>query len=340
MGEAVVAIPRDPPDSGAPSDAYQSFATDVSVKVTDLVSYFWEMQSLQGQVRLNSMQALAPMQEMIAQGLSTPMDNNILPEAVYAAQMLTDRLSDFENFFNDVGNGIRDMGSAAAVIGEMYQNADSDSAATIDAVDFAFADPTASAPPRFRKVTTWSEADMAAMRASGGMAMASTDAYDNMAKVESTGDEWLRLGYPDGSSKEIVSYVQTPTAPGQSTAFVTTTTVYGSDGNLLSATTTSQYTTDNGAGQVRSQTVTEGDSRNGQSSTTTTSTAADGTVTVSGSITTTIDGKATTHARDPVVITTESHLPSPSDAGPVETLEHDWNTHGGPSTIQQYGPGY
>jgi hypothetical protein len=63
-------------------------------------------------------------------------------------------------------------------------------------------------------------------------------------------------------------------------------------------------------------------------------------MTVSGSTTTTVGGKTSTQARDPVVITTDSHLPSPSDAGPVEKLEGAWDTHGDPNTIKQYGPGY
>src|SRR5262249_23625902 len=82
----------------------------------------------------------------LIQSFTQPTDAGAFAEGAVIAGIIMQHVSDFSAFTQDLTNGLRDMGSAAAVIATSYRNGDVESAQDIGVIDFAFGDPTAGKP--------------------------------------------------------------------------------------------------------------------------------------------------------------------------------------------------
>jgi len=325
---------------GRPSVEYESFnGPDVTVNITGLVSFFGAMMDLITDAQTPVMNALMPMGEKIRNGLEQPTDAGVFPEGVYAARLLRWRQSDFQHFLTDVLNGIRNIGSAAAVIAEIYQNTDAESAADINDVAFAFADPRAKPPAGFREVTSFAEA----ARESGANSMLPMSAMgdDSNARMHYLANGVTLYVYPDGSTKLVTTTTRPGVAGYQSDVAVTTTTIYAPGGAVISTTNEEKYRAYGGA-EVRRTTTTQGDEHNGTTATTSTVTDASGRVTVTSETTTRVDGKETTTKSDPVTVNPGEHRSTgqrPED-GTVEDAQRRLDTHGEDWFVAEVGRGY
>lgn len=318
---------------GSSHPDYESFnGPKVTVDVNDLVDYFEAMNSIQLDAAGPTTNELMPMTLMIREGLATPeaIEVGPFPEGVAAARLMTHRQSDFQRFLQDVLQGVGSIASAAAVVAELYENGDSENASDLD-VAFAFADPSATAPSGFRSYETLSEIQRKQREQSGGYAMSATG-DDSQARVVHVARGVTIYYYPDGSSKQVVTSTRPGSSGYQTATQMTTTTIYGTDGQEIQTTVEESFGV-NGA-QVQNTTVTQAD---GSSSRTTTTTQTDGTITVENQ-NTTAGGKES----DPTTVTVEpgDHNRDTSDAGPVERAEERLDSYGDRETEEALGRGY
>ncbi|GAA4459139.1 hypothetical protein [Phytohabitans houttuyneae] len=318
------------PDEGGGSTTYdyESFGDRVNVEVTDLVTYWEEMTRLSGEATGAASNAMAEMQMMIHNALSTPLEGEILPEGQQAARFLTGRVTDFQRFIADVTTGITNIGNAAAVVAEMYEGSDNENGANLGDIGFVFGDYGARGPEGFRKTETFQEWQQRMAQESGMDAQALT------------GDERFAtntVSYPygaiytfgDGSRKQTYSGYES--GPNGELVAVSTVYIYGPDGKLLSSTTERSF--ENSAGrQVNSTSTTSGEGDQRRQSTSTTTENADGSMTVSNQ----------TQAGDSTPVTTETTVrrDSHQDDGvesPVSDAAEDLGSDGDQQTVHDYG---
>jgi hypothetical protein len=339
-----VADPGGPGDSTSDgSQPYQSFNDPkVNVDVTDLLSYFKKMTEIQGIAMGKANEELSQIAPRVQSALTTPKDGraSILPEGYYLANTIMQRVSDFQNFFSDVSRGLQSIGAAATVVAEIYQNADNDNGANLDAVDFAFADPGATRPAGFRgtaDLKTLSDIAMEQQQASGQGCMAAMDNQYGIIDVEAAGDALLVM-YSDGSMR-VVTYTSGVDPRTGAPTQIATTTINGTDGKRISSTSTETYTA--GGSQYQRQTVINGDDQNNSTSVSTTQTDKDGKITVDNTTQATVNGKAGQPQNSPtVVVNPGDHNAAPNDAGPVQQAETQYNSVGGDQYRKDHGGSY
>nr|MDT0659356.1 hypothetical protein [Micromonospora sp. DSM 115978] len=332
-----MAIPDEDTGGGTASE-YQSFGDKVNVEVTDLVSYYEEMTMLSAQAAGAANTAMSQMGMMITTGLATSDDGEVLPEGLQAARFLNHRLSDFQHFTGDVTEGIRNIGSAAAVVAELYENSDSENAASVADIGFVFSDPNARPPAGFRDVESWADYERRMAEESGQNAMAAMGDGTPVSHSYSPAAGLTYYHYSDGSYR----VVHTKTEPGVSSwtsdAQVTTTTIYGANGQVLSTVTDRSYSV-RGSSTVNSTTTSRGDDQNGSTSTTTTVDNPDGTITVTNETRTTTEGQQGDPVTSSTTIERDQHRDS-GPQGPVEEAVESLDSHGEDYTVREYGVGY
>jgi hypothetical protein len=279
--------------------------------------------------------AMADMNMLIPGGLTTPDEGEVLPEAFAMANALNHRVSDFKHFFGDVTEGVRNIGSAAAVIAEIYDNADLDNAASVSDIGFVFSDPNATGPRGFDGRETWSEYEYKQAQNAPRAPMAETGGPVTMSYSPAANVTYYH--YADGSVKMVTSSDEAPTSNWASGAHVVTTTVYGPGGQVVSSTSERTYSV-RGSAEVTQTTVTRGDGQNGSTSSTTTSTTPDGTVTVTNQTSTTVDGQTTQGTPNTTVV----HRAPTQDGeeGPVEDATEALDSYGQQHTVEEFGAGY
>jgi hypothetical protein len=322
--------------SGGTTSDYKSFS-EVRVEITDLVTYYEEMRMLSVEGLSAATTAMADMNMLVPGGLTMPEDGELLAEAIPMADTLKHRASDFQFFVRDVTDGVRNIGSAAAVIAEIYEGTDDKNAANVGDIGYVFSDPGAAGPARFGDRETWSEFEYKQAQQSGQTAMAVTDgplAFPSYSPAVGL----TYYHYADGSRKVVQSSTEPSSSAWSSEAHVVTTTIYGPNGQVISTTTERTYSV-RGSADVTQTTVARGDAQNGSTSTTTTSETSDGTVTVTNQTDTTVAGQTTPGQPH----TTEVHRgPSDDDGpeGPVEAASETLDTHGERHTVTEFGAGY
>lgn len=322
---------------GGSSSDYDSFGDKVHVEVTDLVSYFEEMSNISLVAGGAATSAMAEMGMMVHTGLASgDVEAGVFPEGAQAARLLSHRLSDFKLFITDATEGVRNIGSAAAVVAEMYENSDSENAANVGDIGFVFSDPGAQGPTGFRNAETWYEYQKRLAEESGQSAMAMNPTNDTYADVAPY-PYGAYYTYSDGSKKQVHS----STMPGEDghIIYVTTTTVTGADGKVISTETKRSYESARGD-TVNETSTTTGDSQNG--TTTTSSTredAVDGSITVTNQTQSTVEGQTTDSPPTTTTVERNQHSDDP-EAGPVEEAEDRLDSHGESYTVEQFGNVY
>ncbi|MFC0531063.1 hypothetical protein [Phytohabitans kaempferiae] len=318
--------------SSAPIE-YESFGSKVNVEVTDLVSYYQEMSMLSGEIGTAAGSAMGEMSMMISTGLSQPGDDaGAFPEGLMAARSMSNRLSDFQHFMTDLNEGVRNVGSAAAVVAEIYENADSENGATVADIGFVFSDPRATPPSGFRDVKTFNE--LAEETGQNTMAL-SGDTSTARALSYPYGTIYT---FPDGSTRHVTWSTQAAAGHNSSPVSVTTTTIRDANGNVISTVTERSYSNHMGYTYNTTTNVT-GDDRNNRTSTTTTATAPSGDVTVTNTTQSTTDGKAGEQNTSTTTVERDQHREG-TDQGPVETAQQNLDTDGSEYFVGEYGRGY
>lgn len=315
-------------DSG---EQYESFAQDVNVNITDFGAYYKEMLDVQLDASGPAGMEVGALGELIrASFLNADGDVGAFPEGAVLARSMQHRQSDFNHFMTDVLEGVRNIGAAAVVVAEMYHGTDFNSAAGVDDIAFAFSDPNAKGPKGFRKVESFSEAEMRMREEAGQDAMA-LSGNDSLATVSSPYGGIMIYNFSDGSSKQVVT---TSYGDGHST----TTTIFGPNGKVL------QSTTEEVRGQNRntSHTSYTGENGTGTRSTTETTTDDDGTVTVTQqSDQVNSDGKVTKEGEEhTITVKTGDHRAGEGEQGPIEAAENKLGTSGTERYVRDHGMGY
>jgi hypothetical protein len=328
IGGGTMAPP--PEDSSGTPDDYKSFADTVRVDVTDLVSYWNELTNDLAPTAMSAAStAMSEMNMLIFQGLNTPLEGEILPEGQQFARFLQHRVSDFQHFFKDVTDGLVNIGSAAAVIAEIYKNSDNANAADLNDIDFVFGDATATPPSGFANRETMDEYNERMAEAQGTDAMSLTG-DDSFATNTVSYPYGTIYTFADGSQKH-VSW-STQAGPDGQLVNVTTTTYYGTDGRtVVSAKTDRSYETSGGQ-PVRSTTTTTGQGDTRRQTTSTTTENSNGSITVRNE-TQVGDGKPQTSE---TTVYRDSHRDGEVDA-PVEDASDKLDSDGGQQTVEQYG---
>lgn len=318
------------PDEGGGSTTYdyESFGDKVNVEVTDLVTYWEEMTRLSGEATSAASNAMSEMNLLIHNGLSTPLEGQILPEGQQAARFLTHRVSDFQRFIADVSQGITNIGNAAAVVAEMYEGSDNENGASLNDIGFVFGDPDARGPRGFRDTETFQEWQQRMAEQSGQNAMALTG-DESFATNTVSYPYGAIYTFADGSRKQTYSGYEA--GPNGETVMVSTTYIYGPDGKLLSSTTERSF--ENTAGRpVNSVTTTSGDGDQRRESTSTTTENADGSMTV--------QNETRTGDNDPVTSETTVRRDSHQDGeveAPVEDAAEELESDGQQHTVNDFG---
>ncbi|MFI6761329.1 hypothetical protein ACIBF5_19550 [Micromonospora sp. NPDC050417] len=329
-------VPQDDHVGGTSSD-YKPFGDKVHVEVTDLVSYFEEMNNLSGQAGGAASTAMSQMNMLIMTGLATSDDGQTFPEGLQAARFMNHRLSDFQHFTADVTEGVRNIGSAAAVVAELYENSDSENAANVADIGFVFSEPGANPPRGFRKVESWSEYEQRLAEEAGPVPMATMgDAVTPSYSVRIAAG-LTHYYYSDGSYRVEQYQTEPGTAGWTSESQVSTTTVYGANGQVVSTVTERTYSVR--GTPVNSVTTSRGNDQNGSTSTTTTTNNPDGSITVTNESSSTVEGERRDADPTTTTIQRDQHREDGTQ-GPVESASEQLDSHGMDHTVREYGAGY
>jgi uncharacterized protein YukE len=173
---------------------------------------------------------------------STPTkawEGHVLGEAAYARAQLTSNYTELMNYLSHLSTALMNIGMAAQTVADAYSGTDGQSAASLDAVRFAFGDPDAARPaglpPGLGK--TYLEAYIERLREGTG------EAVDPHSPVWGDSGSWHERTNGDGSVTQVAygpggqrMEVTTVTIPG-GLGTVTTTVVYAANGAVLSRTT-------------------------------------------------------------------------------------------------------
>ena len=309
----------------------------VTVDVNSLREYYFEMIKIAGEAAGPVGSTLAPMSEMIREGLLTSGDQGAgtFQEGKVVADIQYQNLSDFTHFLHDATKSVSCIGSAAMVIGEMYRNADGTNSAQLGDVAFAFGDPGAKVPDNFPKganTQTFSQAAAAAQSDGSQFAMAASGDDSLATQTIYPASGVTILLFPDGSTKQITSQSGYGYA---GTGTKTTTDIYY-QGKHVGTEVDESYSIPNGYSySVRTQSPTDSPTAPGATSTTT-QTNPDGSTTI---YTTTYDANGNAHTSNPITVQPDTHATN-SDAGPVQTAEQQYGTSGTQDYTQTYGNSY
>lgn len=279
---------------------------------------------------------LAPISEMIRNGLLSSADQaaGTFQEGKVVAEMQYQGLADFTAFLHDATKSVNCIGSAAAVISEMYRNADGTNSAQLGDVAFAFAEPGAKTPDSFPKgANTKSFSDLASEQSAGSQYSMAASGDDSLAtQTIYPANGVTILIFPDGSMKQVTS----TSGYGYEGTGTRTTTEIWYQGKQVGTEVDESYSVPDGYSySVRTQSPTGNPTGPGATSTTT-RTNPDGSTTI---FTTTYDGDGNPHDSNPITVAPDTHATN-SDAGPVQAAEQQYGTSGNKYLTQDYGNSY
>ncbi|GIG57036.1 hypothetical protein Lfu02_14080 [Longispora fulva] len=251
-------------------------------------------------------------------------------EGKMANQMMHKRVLEFQRFFADVGVGLEAIAFASQAVGDAYGGTDSDNAATLGDISFAFGDRGATQPKGFKddmfsKDYKTIEDQRAAAMASGGTYTAAMGGLYGDFKGSQASDPHApeTYRYPDGSYV-LVQTTRTQTPYGY--VDTTTRTVYDKDNKQLASQSSQDFHGDNTV-TTKQGAVTE---------TTVTHTNPDGSVTY----TTTHEVNGQQSAPRTTTVYPNQHNDAAGSQGPVEVQEKVLDSHGDDYHERLYGKSY
>lgn len=305
---------------GGGAEEYERFGNKVTVDVNDVVTYGQEMMKLSAEGTGAGATALSEMPMLIAEALTMPLDGQVLPEGQQVARFLNQRMSDFQYFLKDVSEGLINIGSAAIVVAEIYEGADGENGATMNDIGFVFGDPDARPPSGFRSNYETVDEFNDRMAEQSGQNVQALTGDERYADVVSYPYGSIYT-FGDGSQKSVHSAL---TYENGQMVSVTTTTITGPGGNVISSQTQKRYTTETGE-TTRNVTTTE---TGGRTTTSDTNYNSDGSITVRNQ---TNDQPATE-----TTIDRDEHVGNDVEV-PVGDEAERLETDGRPEVVEEYG---
>ncbi|SCE91941.1 hypothetical protein GA0070216_103129 [Micromonospora matsumotoense] len=203
-------------------------------------------------------------------------DGNALPEGTYIRGQLTLNYGEFQQYLTYLGVALTNIGMAAQTVADAYANTDGWSAASLDAVRFAFGDTDAPRPaglPPFVSGKTWWDQYFETVSSGQTSTAPTPEQFVDQGKPQVAPDgsiTYTALG-PGGVVRTMV---QRPLPGGTGTVTVTTTA--DATGKVLDSSTTRTSTIVTGNSTVVTTTTTDAEGRRTGGSRETTSYAADG----------------------------------------------------------------
>jgi hypothetical protein len=314
----------------------------VNAPVTSFFSYYMNVSLIGPQAEGPFEQAIGQVPQLAINGFSGASGYYANPRAGTFAEgaimrfFVEQRLADHQAFFKDLSTGLMCIADAANVIGNLYHNTDAtsaiglgsgtqmlDSQAGVDAVNFAFANPGATAPAGTQ---SWAySGGTVANQNTGLTGPMSSDPTATPTRVFTGGEHGGTILYfSDGSTRTV-----------RETADGIVVTTYDAKGNAISSNNNAESLNPDGTLQSQTQTQTAGDAKNGSSQTTTVTYNTDGSVT----ITTTTDawytdaqGKLVHPTGYPQTdVQTVQENPSGQGShyvGPLQSLEQQYHSTG------------
>jgi hypothetical protein len=264
--------------------------------------------------------------DLLASLPSQAWEGGALPEGIYSMKEMLRNYTELQQYVNYLQIALKNIGMAAQTIADAYSSTDGWSAASLDAVNFAFGDPNvkppAGLPPWVTGKTYWDAYFESQAQGQQSGATANTQWKDDGQRVNPDGSVTQRSVAPDGRAMEITTF-NVPMGGGS----VVTTSVIGTDGKVLSSTSqrsnsyldgnsvitrTTSYDADGHPTGSKSKTVTYGDHGQVQAEGTT-SYDKDGKQTASTQTTTDSDGSQTITTKSADKVTREVHVGTQTD---------------------------
>jgi hypothetical protein len=187
-------------------------------------------------------------------------DGTVLGEAAYVQQEMLANYGELRQYLSYLSIALNNIGMAAQTVADIYGSTDGWSAASLDAVNFAFGDKDAprpdGLPPQIGK-TFW-DAYFEAQAAGGTAPPANDPGWRDQEKPRTNADgsvTYTATG-PNGQVKEITTF----SIPGTGVT-VTTTTIKGANGKVLSTTSERTTTYTEGSTVVTRTSTTDGGGR-------------------------------------------------------------------------------
>jgi hypothetical protein len=257
----------------------------------------------------------------------------VFAEGRTAQAMIMRNLSDLQAFLRDVGTGLQAIQSASTAMAVAYATTDGESADSVGAVDFAFADGGV-APKGFptKGVSTMTQDAYARQEQLGQAAYAVDDPSQLQYATETEIEGGYRYTFSDGSMLEIMTGSSGSMFISNNT---TTTKLYKPGAKQPASIVTTGESSDYSGQPTKSKTTaTLGDDGKYVTTTSSTTQLSTGGVHVS---TTTIgaDGKPVTS--DATVVNDKSTVPDTSGDGQIEQREHKYNAYGSSEGQAQSG---
>lgn len=242
---------------------------------------------------------------------------SVINEAGYVRSHMTANYTELMNYLAHLQQGLMNIGMAAQTVADAYQGTDGTSAASLDAVKFAFGDTTVAPPGDLppMEYKTWWDAQQEA----------SQQGEEKAASIAMFGDQntWDERTNPDGSVTRFAKgpdgqriEITTTSIPTTSIQ-ITTTVIYGPGDHVLSRTEETRYSdmhsqssstvNPDGTRTVTTESTQRGDGKASVETTQTTQYGKDGSTTTTTTTTTTSkDGSQ-------VISTTRSEDGKPAD---------------------------
>ncbi|MFJ6198359.1 WXG100 family type VII secretion target [Micromonospora sp. NPDC092111] len=243
----------------------------VDVDLDGLVDYGKNMVTIQ-----ENLQSHGGRLSQLGQLPQSAWDGNALPEGTYIRGQMTLNYGEFQQYLTHLGTALTNIGMAAQTVADAYSSTDGWSAASLDAVRFAFGEANAPRPPGlppFISGKTWWDQYFEAM----------SSGQNNTAPTpEQFVDQGQPTVNPDGSMtftaigpNGVVRTITQRTLPGGA-GTVTVTTTTDANGKVLSSSSSRSATVISGNSTVVTTTTTDGDGKRTGGSRETTSYGSDG----------------------------------------------------------------
>jgi hypothetical protein len=321
-----MARPDDYPaeSNDGPVSAYEEFGT-VELNVTNMLDYYKEMSiNLPADASGPALMEVSLMTDYIMNGLGRAgRFGQAFPEGIEAARRMMQQQADFTAFMSDVLDGIRYMGSAAAVIAETYGDRDFQNSDDLNRVMYAFGQSN-QVPEGFREgAETWSQYEIR-MRAQGAGAFAMSMSPESQAMTFNEAGNVSVYTFTDGSSRT-ERY-----GPGYLEI-----SYYDSSGQLVQRTT--ETTSVENGNEVRVTTVLQGTEENGTTTVTTQERQADGDLVIQTDTRTVMPEMEPIETHTTVEIEAGARRDPQPDRGPMQTVQEDLDTRGMTGTQQEHG---
>jgi hypothetical protein len=278
----------------------------VDLDLDGLVDYAKDMKLIQGNLnhKTGNLDVITSLRAAAWKGA-------VLPEAACAADVVQANYGELRQYLMYLGTALLNVGMAAQTVADAYASTDGWSAASLDAVEFAFCDPGAQRPtslPTWVTGKTWLDAYLEAQQAGEG-APGTGGTWTDQGQTAGPGGATTHTAVrSDGTTRTITTF----SVPGGGPTIVTTT-VTSRDGTVLFQQSEQTTTIRNGTSQTATTVSYDGEGhRTGSQRVTTESTCGEDTITTvrqnaKGQTTSTTVDHTTGVSRERTVTTTDGH---------------------------------